>query len=76
MSSGSALGPPQEGNVNLGPGIVASILATTISCIIVVAASFYIRGYIIKAIGWDDWIILFALVSIILYSLYKVPDRC
>lgn len=65
MSSGSPLGPPEEGNVDLGGGITAAFLSTTITCIIVVAARFYIRGFVIKSIGWDDWFILFALVSTI-----------
>lgn len=58
----TALGPPPEGDVNQGPGIIGTLAATTSTCIMIVALRFWVRGRIMKAIGWDDWTILLALV--------------
>ena len=55
-------GQAQQGNVNLGPGLIGSLVATSTTCIISVALRFWVRGRLVKAIGWDDWTILLALV--------------
>ena len=55
-------GPPAEGDVNLGLGIIASVAVTTTACIFTVVLRFWVRGRLVKAIGWDDWTILLALV--------------
>jgi hypothetical protein len=45
-------GPPAQGDANLGPGLVASVAATTGVCIVTVALRFWVRGRLVKAIGW------------------------
>ena len=55
-------GQAQQGDVNLGPGLIGSLVATSTTCIISVALRFWVRGRLVKAIGWDDWTILLALV--------------
>ena len=52
----------RQGDVNLGPGLIGSLVATTTTCIVSVALRFWVRGRLVKAIGWDDWTILLALV--------------
>ena len=57
--------PPPEGNVNKGPMIIivtATIVGVTA---IVVALRLAVRIWITKAFWWDDWTILFAIVSLI-----------
>ncbi|KAK4691992.1 hypothetical protein P7C71_g5127, partial [Lecanoromycetidae sp. Uapishka_2] len=60
--------PPPEGDVNLGPGIIGTLVATSSTCIIVVALRFWVRGRLIKALGWDDWTILLALLGTVIGS--------
>ena len=55
-------GQAQQGDVNLGPGLIGSLVATSTTCIISVALRFWVRGKLVKAVGWDDWTILLALV--------------
>ena len=55
-------GQVRQGDVNLGPGLIGSLVATTTTCIVSVALRFWVRGRLVKAIGWDDWTILLALV--------------
>ncbi|KAK3174748.1 hypothetical protein OEA41_001994 [Lepraria neglecta] len=59
-------GPPAEGDVNLGLGIIASVAVTTTACIFAVVLRFWVRGRLVKAIGWDDWTILLALIGTVI----------
>lgn len=58
----NSIGPPPAGDVNKGPGIIGTLVATTSTCIVVVALRFWVRRRIVKIVGWDDWTILLALV--------------
>ena len=62
IKSMESSGPPPQGDVNLGPGIVAVIVVLLTLSIIVVGLRFATRIWIVKKLGWDDWTILFALV--------------
>lgn len=55
--------PPLEGNQDKAPAIiiVATILVTLTTLFVLVR--FAVRIWIVKAVGWDDWTILFAEVS-------------
>ena len=53
---------PPDGDVNLGPGNVETIIVLMTVSIIVVALRFATRIWIVKSVWWDDWAILLALV--------------
>ncbi len=57
----SSLTPP-DGDTNLGPGVVGTVIVLVTLSIIVVALRFVVRIRIVKSVWWDDWTILFALV--------------
>ena len=54
--------PPPDGNNNLVPGLIASATILVAVTIITVALRVATRGWIVKAIGWDDVTIVLALV--------------
>lgn len=55
-------GPPPYGDLNLGPGIIASTVVLVAVSAIVVALRLATRWWIVKSIGWDDITIVFAIV--------------
>lgn len=62
-------GPPQEGDVNKGPALIIASCISIFIIILFVVLRFSVRIWISKAIGWDDWTILFAVVRSAFYSL-------
>lgn len=57
-----ATGPPPEGNVNQAPAIIIAGSITVAVATLFVVLRFIVRIWIVKAVGWDDWTILFAIV--------------
>ena len=58
-------GPPPEGDVNAGPALIIASCITIIVIILFVTLRYIVRIWITKAVGWDDWTILFAVVRAI-----------
>ena len=56
------LTPPPEGNVDKGPALIIASCITIFIIVLFVILRFAVRVWITKAIGWDDWTILFAVV--------------
>lgn len=54
--------PPAGGDRNIGPNLEAAALATILIAAIVVVARFYARLRVVRNVGWDDWLMLLALV--------------
>lgn len=59
-------GPPPYGDLDLGPGIIASTTVLVAVSAIVVALRVATRWWIVKSIGWDDITIVLAVVGIML----------
>ncbi|KAL8736144.1 MAG: hypothetical protein Q9181_002509 [Wetmoreana brouardii] len=55
--------PPPEGNVNKAPAMIIAGSITVALATLFVLLRFIVRKCIVKAIGWDDWTILFAAVG-------------
>ncbi|KAG8529629.1 uncharacterized protein KY384_005109 [Bacidia gigantensis] len=55
--------PPAEGNVNLGPAMLATTAVIVGLTTIVVALRLAVRIWITKIFWWDDWTILFAILG-------------
>ena len=47
-----------------GPRFLACVTITTVAALITVTLRFHVRANIVNAVGWDDWIILIAMVTI------------
>ena len=62
----STLQRPAGGDVSRAPGFIACVITTTIAALVTVCLRMYVRVRILHATGWDDWVILLAMV--ILYS--------
>ncbi|KAI4234259.1 MAG: hypothetical protein LQ349_003890 [Xanthoria aureola] len=58
-----ATGPPPEGNVNQAPAIIIAGSITVAVATLFVVLRFIVRIWIVKAVGWDDWTILFAIIG-------------
>ncbi|KAL8954733.1 MAG: hypothetical protein Q9183_006959, partial [Haloplaca sp. 2 TL-2023] len=59
-------GPPPYGNLDLGPGIIASIIVLVTVSVIFVALRLATRWWIVKNIGWDDITIVLAILGTII----------
>lgn len=57
---------------NRGSGFLACSTVITVAALITVTLRFYVRAGIVHAVGWDDWMILLAMVKIILYLGYVI----
>ena len=64
---------PPGANVDRGPGYMACGLVTTIAALIAVCLRMYVRMRIVHAVGWDDWMIVFAVVT---YRLKLLLSLC
>ena len=64
-SSMVGLGPPPEGDVDKGPALIIASCVTIFIIVLVVILRFMVRIWVSKAIGWDDWTILFAVVRLL-----------
>ncbi|KAL8700527.1 MAG: hypothetical protein Q9201_005402 [Fulgogasparrea decipioides] len=55
--------PPPEGNVNKAPVMIIAGSITVALATLFVLLRFIVRTWITKAVGWDDWTILFAAIG-------------
>ena len=55
--------PPPDGDLNKGPIFLIVTLITATIALILVGLRMYVRTKIIRAVGWDDWMIILAMVS-------------
>ena len=62
MSSTSAA-PPPGGDENIGYRLVIVASTTIATGAITILLRMYVRARIVRAVGWDDWLMLLALVS-------------
>lgn len=69
----SSPGPPPQGDINKGPTLIAATCVVDGVTAIAVALRFFVRIRITKALGWDDWTILFAIVSPSLFIPESLP---
>ncbi|KAG8530575.1 uncharacterized protein KY384_005078 [Bacidia gigantensis] len=61
--SGRATTPPPQGDVNVSGGLLATTILVTVISILLLAARFATRIWIVKRVGWDDWTILLAVLG-------------
>lgn len=56
---------PAVCDINQGVALNAATITLVGAAAVVVAARFAVRFWIVKDIGWDDWTILLAMVSLV-----------
>jgi hypothetical protein len=61
--------PPQ---VNKGPGLIAVTWIEASIGLLLLAARLYTRARIVRNVGWDDWIMIFATVSRMLHHTVRI----
>ena len=59
----TTLEPPRDGNVDTGDVLIAVAIATFVPALLMVLLRMYTRTRIVRSIGWDDWIMVPAIVS-------------
>ena len=57
--------PPPFGDKNASVGILATVILSTVLCIVLVTLRFMTRIWIVKRVGLDDWCNSFAMVSMV-----------
>ena len=55
--------PPPGGDFDKGPAFLAVSLTTIIIALTFVCVRIYVRTRIVRAFGWDDWMVALAGVS-------------
>ena len=60
--------PPDIGNSDRSSGILATALLALVIVIIFITLRFVTRIWLVKRVGWDDWCIVFAGVSPLIYE--------
>ena len=56
--------PPPGGDHNKGPTFLAvSTTTTTVIAFVLVCLRIYVRTRVVRAVGWDDWMIIIAMAS-------------
>lgn len=55
---------PSNPDENAGPQIFGAVLATTILAFVVAMPRFYVRAFMVKALGWDDLFMAIALALV------------
>lgn len=55
---------PSNPDENAGPEILGATLSTTSLAFLTVIARFYVRGFIVKALGWDDYFMALAMAVV------------
>ena len=55
--------PSPDGDQNKGNALLGVAVATVIVALIAVTLRIFVRARIVRSLGWDDWIIVFAIVS-------------
>ena len=58
--------PPPIGNADRSGGLLATSILALSSVLIIIALRFVTRIWLVKRVGWDDWCIVFAGVSLLL----------
>ena len=56
--------PPPDGDVNIGYRLTAVVIVTFSLAAIAVTMRIYTRARLVRKVGWDDWLILFAVVGL------------
>lgn len=67
----SAPKPPLDEDVNIGDQLTAVVIVTFSLAAIAVTARMYARARLVRKVWWDDWTILFAVVSLITHDATK-----
>ncbi|KPI34996.1 uncharacterized protein AB675_11957 [Cyphellophora attinorum] len=64
---------PSNADENASGHIIGATVAVSVLALLVTVTRFYVRGFIVRAVGWDDWLMALAmlLVSGLLSSVYK-----
>ena len=61
----SDFGPaPEGGDVNRGPSVTVCVTVLFTASLITTIVRMYVRKYIVRQIGWDDYTICVAMVRI------------
>lgn len=55
---------PSNPDENAGPQILGVILGTTSVALVTVLARFYVRTFMVKALGWDDFFMGLAMAEV------------
>ena len=63
LSNMTTMPLPSELHSDQGPNILALSWTECSLAILVVSARMYTRSRIVRNVGWDDWTMLFAMVS-------------
>lgn len=63
---------PPVPDENRGSGFLACSTIITVAALITVTLRFYVRARIVHAVGWDDWIILLAMVTVVVYLQFVI----
>ena len=61
--------PPPGGDENIGYKLVIVASTTIATCAITILLRMYVRARIVRAVGWDDWLMLLALVNFLYTTL-------
>jgi hypothetical protein len=64
---------PSNTDENASGHIIGATAAVTVLALLVTVTRFYVRGFIVRAVGWDDWLMAWAmlLVSALLSSVHN-----
>lgn len=68
------LEPPPGGDHNKGPAFLAVSLTTTIVALTFVGLRIYVRTRIVRALGWDDWTIVLAMILATVDTAINIPE--
>jgi len=55
--------PPADGDVYHGPDVIIVTVVSTAVALAFVATRMYARVFVVRSVGWDDYIILASAVS-------------
>lgn len=54
--------PFEGGDQNIGGALTGVAIGTFVPALVAVVLRIYVRSRLVRAIGWDDWIIMLAMV--------------
>jgi len=64
MSSYGNMSPPVGGDVNKGTALLVVIVISFVLAILSVSGRMAVRVFIVRSVGWDDWTMILAAVSL------------